>query len=1130
MVINHNEHVDRINKVKYPCGICKKAVATNHHAIQCDSCHTWIHIKCNKLNKKDYREYQRNPDKSFVCINCLADVVPFTTMNNNQFNLAVTKGINFLCDADVNFSPSATEQQFFDRLNHAININAFDINNDDAQDNDDLSTIDCKYYDVEGFDSLKLNPDKVFSVLHLNIHSIELHIEEFRVILELLNFKFDFLCITESKIQKDSEPKVDISIDGYQSPVGMPTESTKGGVLIYAKSGINIIPRDDLTNSMYRSLELESFFVEVINTKGPNSIVGVIYRHPCMAENIFIEDHLKILNDKLSNENKQCYISGDYNFDLLNVSTHNETFNFFDTMMSSFLLPTITLPTKINSVKSSVIDNIFTNHLHPDMKAGNLTVSISDHLPSFLIVPKHNQNHLPKKQNLYSRDMKKFDRENFILDYLSINWIDELEVVKENVNNSITKFMTKMNSLLDKYLPLKKVTKKEFKRRYKPWISNEILHKIDQKNNAFKKYINCKNAIRKATLKNEYMQLKYETTFLTRNAKKNFYKKYFTENKNNLQKIWKGIKEVVNIKSKNFEQPSCISNKDEAVTDPTKIANAFNGYFSTIAEDILNKRKFTGTKSFTDYLTNPLCNSFVFRECNELEIRSIITSLGVNKAAGPNSIPTNILHLLKDEICSPLSMIFNISLSTGQHPDLLKVAKTIPVFKKGSRLLVSNYRPICLLSNINKILEKLVFSRVYKFLDDFKCIYPLQFGFRAKHSTNHALIDITENIRHALDNKQVACGIFVDLQKAFDTVNHNILLQKLNHYGIRGLANDWFSSYLSNRTQFVSILGFDSDPKCIKHGVPQGSVLGPLLFLIYINDLNRAIKYSKVYHFADDTNLLNINNSPKKLQKQVNIDLKLLYHWLLANKISLNCSKTELIFFKKPGDTSPAFRYKIRMNGHKLLPSDFIKYLGIYLDSHLSGKHHSNILITKLKRSNGMLSKARHYIPQEELRSLYYAIFSSHLVYGCQVWGQNSNTFTDKVFRLQNRSMRIISFSDFHAEALPLYKANNILTLKDFISLQNCLFVHDFLNNKLPSCFQNYFKAVDVVHGKGTKSQQLGCLFVPHFSTKKYGLASITRKCINSWNNFSRIFNCSLKTMSRFVLKSKITKYFIDSY
>ena len=475
-------------------------------------------------------------------------------------------------------------------------------------------------------------------------------------------------------------------------------------------------------------------------------------------------------------------------------------------------------------------------------------------------------------------------------------------------------------------------------------------------------------------------------------------------------------------------------------------------------------------------------------------------------------------------------MIFNISLSTGQHPELLKVAKTIPVFKKGSRLLVSNYRPICLLSNINKILEKLVFSRIYNFLDDFKCIYPLQFGFRAKHSTNHALIDITENIRHALDKQQVDCGIFVDLQKAFDTVNHDILLRKLNHYGIRGIANDWFCSYLSNRTQFVSILGFDSDPKHIKHGVPQGSVLGPLLFLIYINDLNHAIKYSKVYHFADDTNLLNINRSPKKMQKQVNIDLKLLYHWLLANKISLNCSKTELIFFNKPGDRSPSFNYKIKMNGHKLIPSDFIKYLGIYLDSHLIGKNQCNILLTKLKRANGMLSKARHYIPKEELHSLYYAIFSSHMVYGCQVWGQSSNSSTDKVARLQNRAMRIISFSDFHADAFPIYKANNILRLTDFVSLQNCLFVHDYLNNNLPFRFKNYFRTIHVIHGKGTRSQQLGLLFVPHFSTKKYGLSSITRKCINSWNSFSRIFNCSLKTLSRFSLKTRITEYFIDSY
>ena len=879
-----------------------------------------------------------------------------------------------------------------------------------------------------------------------------------------------------------------------------------------------------------KNSSMESFFIEVNNPKETNNIIGVVYRHPCMNEKLFNEDYLKQLIDKLSSENKQCYISGDYNFNLLNVPTHNETFNFFDTMMANFFLPTITLPTKINSVKSTVIDNIFTNHLHPDITTGNLTVEISDHLPSFFIVPKQNQNHLPKKQNLYIRKTKNFDRENFLLDYLNINWEETLEVTNNDANHSLGNFMTKINMLLDKYMPMKKVSQKEFKRKFKPWISDDILHKIKYKNKIFKKYIKCKVADRKRDLNTEYKQLKNEITTLTKLSKKLYYEKYFSNNRKNIQKIWKGIKEIINIKSKNFDHPTCLLDGDKNITNPTKMANTFNGYFTSIADNILKKRKFEGNKSFQDYLTNPLNNSFFLYDCDEIEIKSIITSLNLNKASGPNSIPTKILHLLKEEISTPLCNIFNLSFSTGQHPDILKIAKTIPVFKKGSRLLVCNYRPISLLSNLNKILEKLIFSRLYKFFDNYKCIYSLQFGFRAKHSTNHALIDITENIRCALDNKNVACGIFVDLQKAFDTVNHNILLNKLNHYGIRGIANDWLSSYLSNRSQYVSILGFNSETKFIKHGVPQGSVLGPLLFLIYINDLHHAIKYSKVYHFADDTNLLNINRSPKQLQKQVNIDLKLLYNWLLANKISLNCSKTELIFFCKPGERPPDIDYKIKMNGHKIIPSNYIKYLGIYLDSNLSGQYHCDLLLKKLKRSNGMLCKARHYVQLDELRSIYYAIFSSHMVYGCQVWGQSINIHTEKVFKLQNRAMRIISFSDFHANSNPIYKENKILKLKDYITLQNCIFVYDFLNNNLPTCFDSYFKSVNAVHSKRTKSSKLGCLFVPHFSTKKYGLNSITSKSINSWNFFSKAFKCNLKNFTRSALKNKITLYFLDSY
>ena len=187
----------------------------------------------------------------------------------------------------------------------------------------------------------------------------------------------------------------------------------------------------------------------------------------------------------------------------------------------------------------------------------------------------------------------------------------------------------------------------------------------------------------------------------------------------------------------------------------------------------------------------------------------------------------------------------------------------------------------------------------------YNCIFELQFGFRANHSTNHALFSLTETIRDALDNGNFACGIFIDLQKAFDTVDHEILLKKLEHYGIRGLANSWFKSYLTNRQQFVSINGFNSKSQTMKFGVPQGSVLGPLLFLIYINDLHKAIKFNAVHHFADDTNLLVTGKNLAVIQKKVNHDLKSLCTWLRANKISLNASKTELIIFRDPKKNYP---------------------------------------------------------------------------------------------------------------------------------------------------------------------------------------------------------------------------------
>jgi hypothetical protein len=261
------------------------------------------------------------------------------------------------------------------------------------------------------------------------------------------------------------------------------------------------------------------------------------------------------------------------------------------------------------------------------------------------------------------------------------------------------------------------------------------------------------------------------------------------------------------------------------------------------------------------------------------------------------------------------------------------------------------------------------------------------------------------------------------------------------------------------------------------------------------------------------------------MQKHVNFDLRSLYKWLLANKISLNCSKTELIIFGNPN-----FNFKIKMNGHKINPSPFIKYLGIYLDNNLNGNYHCSILLKKLKRANGMLCKSRHYVPSHELKSIYHAIFSSHMIYGCQVWGQKVDIHTQKVFKLQNRAMRIITFSGFRDNASPLYKELKILKLDDYILLQNCLLAHDFINNKLPECFNSYFKSVSEIHSQGTRSNQWGCLHIPHFATTKFGLDSITNKCIHSWNHFSKLFKCNLKNLTRNSLKNKIYSHLIDSY
>ena len=264
----------------------------------------------------------------------------------------------------------------------------------------------------------------------------------------------------------------------------------------------------------------------------------------------------------------------------------------------------------------------------------------------------------------------------------------------------------------------------------------------------------------------------------------------------------------------------------------------------------------------------------------------MINGLNISKASGPFSIPTNILKYYSELLCKPLTILINKSFSEGNFPNLLKFADVCPIFKKSDKNKCENYRPISLLSNISKLFERAMHTRVYDFFEKYSLLYKRQFGFRKKHSTNHAILSILEDIKNNLDSNNFVCGVFIDLEKAFDTVNHDILIKKLDFYGIRGTSNCWFRSYLSARSQRVKYKDCTSENQNINCGVPQGSILGPLLFLIYINDMNTAIKNSTTFHFADDTYLKYSSSCENNLRKKMNEDLSLLFEWLCANRLS----------------------------------------------------------------------------------------------------------------------------------------------------------------------------------------------------------------------------------------------------
>ena len=501
-----------------------------------------------------------------------------------------------------------------------------------------------------------------------------------------------------------------------------------------------------------------------------------------------------------------------------------------------------------------------------------------------------------------------------------------------------------------------------------------------------------------------------------------------------------------------------------------------------------------------------LMTKFIVLPCAPNEVSTVIQSLKNGKSSGPNSIPIKLLKVLEPHISLTLSSLINESFETSTFPDTLKIAKVIPVFKKGLSTKTSNYRPISLLSIFSKIFEKVMYQRLYKFLEVGELLFDMQFGFRSGHSTDHALVSLTESIKASLDKNRFGCGIFIDLQKAFDTVNHDILLKKLEHYGIRGIALNWFESYLRNRKQFVSVNGHSSSTCDITCGVPQGSVLGPLLFLIYINDLPNSSKLLNFFLFADDTNIYFESDDPTRLSKTVNKELKKVKSWLDCNKLALNIEKTNFVLFHSPRKKLPNLM-NLKFGKSSIKKTKYVKFL--------------------LSRTTGIFFKIRHYIPIETPICLYNSLFSSFLSYGIIVWGLTYTSYLNPLFLLQKKILRCIKFQPFTAPSTPLFHSLKIMKLEDIFHLNILTFVFKAINKLSPIYFHNYFTPSSSVHRFGTRQATRGDLFNTLKNTTLYGHKTVQYFGSKLWNTLPIFIRV---TVTAALFRSKLKVYFIDSY
>jgi len=870
------------------------------------------------------------------------------------------------------------------------------LNEDNNVDEDEAPSIfqHSPYYNNEGLSQFFSSKPNSFKIFSLNCQSLNAKFNELKVYLEgSCNSKFHAICLQETWLTRESDVST-LQLNGYNLISKGKLASEHGGVAVYLKDSFKYkVLSISSPSNIWDGIFLEVVINESNIPSNKTLIIGNIYRPPRdTIENYstFINEIEQILHTFQRNS-KDVAITGDFNIDLLKIRQRPIFNEYFETILSNGFIPKITFPTRISSHSSTLIDNILIklSHNFSFTTAGILLSNISDHLPCFisldyLFVEKVKFKYV----KTWSRSIQSYTNfKNDISENCSMDIFDQNIMTDPNINYEILD--SKINEAFEKHIPVKVVKYNKHKHKANNWITGGLLSSIRFRDKLYKRLTNTpSDSALYQTLKCNLSNYNKILKNLIKDAKKSYYDSCFVKFRHDIKKTWNTIKAILNKNHRANEFPKFFLINGSFISDTKVIADEFNQYFINIGPSLSSDITVPQNHSFEDYLHSPVIHDFSFEKVDVENVAKIIDKLKPKSSSGIDGISNKILKMIKNEILHPFTLIINQSLENGIFPDKLKIAKVVPLHKKNEDYLFENYRPISVLPSLSKVLERVMHTQLTNYFTQFNLFYNNQYGFRESHSTELAALELTDRVITDMDKKETPLAIFLDLSKAFDTINHKILLRKLKYYGVRNIAYNLLESYLTNRKQYVAFDNTHSSLRTIETGVPQGSILGPLLFIIYLNDFHLASNFFHPIIYADDTTLsaaLRTFDRPgQDRDTNINNELNNISLWLKLNKLSLNISKTKAMLFH---DVHKLVTYpNIYINGTSIDFVDTFDYLGIMLDKNLTWKPHLSKISVKMSKVVGIMCKMKNILSQNILLTLYNSLFLPYLNYGILCW------------------------------------------------------------------------------------------------------------------------------------------------